>query len=329
MKTKYSVIIPVYNGEKTISRCLDSLLKQEMTGYEIIVVNDGSTDKTSEICQSYEKKYKQIKYLEKENGGVSTARNLGLEYACGNYILFVDSDDFVTEDYFVTIVKYTQNACDFLMFSKLVYDGETYKKQLLRPHTLLAQKETFELLVTALKNQLLNSPTNKIYRRDIIEKHNIRFDPTLVIGEDKVFVIQYILNISNIRIIEEPIYVTSVENGDSLSRKKRYDLYKQILKEHDLLFEAIEKSELPFEIKKSLDAAICYSFYRSAYTVIREMQKFDYSKAERLNRTKQICMEYCKREKTNFDSIVSRVIAFPIRWKLVRIIDFLLSNRVK
>ena len=87
---KYSVIIPVYNSEKTISKCLDSLLYQIPDDVELLVINDGSTDKSGEICSLYEAKYPAVHYYVKENGGVSTARNIGLDNAGGEYILFVE-----------------------------------------------------------------------------------------------------------------------------------------------------------------------------------------------------------------------------------------------
>ena len=92
---KVSVIVPVYNVEEYLERCLDSLVNQTLKDIEIIIVNDGSTDGSKEIIQKYLNKYKNIVYLEKENGGLSSARNYGIPYAKGEYIGFVDSDDYV------------------------------------------------------------------------------------------------------------------------------------------------------------------------------------------------------------------------------------------
>src|SRR5699024_4953921 len=103
MQIKYSVIIPVYNAEKTLKRCLDSLLGQKRQDVEIILINDGSSDRSGEILDEYRRKYGSIVSLEQENSGVSAARNRGLNAAMGSYILFVDSDDYVSEDYFNVI----------------------------------------------------------------------------------------------------------------------------------------------------------------------------------------------------------------------------------
>ena len=98
---KYSIIIPVYNAEGTLRRCLDSLVGQQFSNYELLLINDGSTDGSDAICREYASTYSCVRYFAKENGGVSSARNLGLEQAEGEYILFADSDDYVSEDYLV------------------------------------------------------------------------------------------------------------------------------------------------------------------------------------------------------------------------------------
>lgn len=100
---KYSVIVPVYNAEETIQRCLESLLYHIPQSAEVLVINDGSTDHSGEICRRFAEQYPALRYMEKENGGVSTARNLGLDCACGEYVLFVDSDDYVEPQYWETI----------------------------------------------------------------------------------------------------------------------------------------------------------------------------------------------------------------------------------
>ncbi len=113
----FSIIIPVYNAETTIRRCLDSFTNQRFSDYEILLINDGSTDNSDAICREYADVNSKICYLSKENGGVSSARNLGLEQAKGEYVLFVDSDDYVSEDYFAVIDQALTLCCpDLLMF---------------------------------------------------------------------------------------------------------------------------------------------------------------------------------------------------------------------
>ena len=117
MSIRYSVIIPAYNAEKTIRRCLDSLVSIIRDDVELLVINDGSGDRTGEICQEYAERYSNVRYFCKENGGVSSARNMGLDEAAGEYILFVDSDDFVTEEYFEISDNVTRIQPDFVLLS--------------------------------------------------------------------------------------------------------------------------------------------------------------------------------------------------------------------
>ena len=108
MEKRYSVIVPIYNAESTLLHCIDSLVKQPIADYELILVNDGSTDRSGDICWDYAARYPQIRYFQKENGGVSSARNLGLERAKGEYILFVDSDDYVEPDMYERLLEVLQ-----------------------------------------------------------------------------------------------------------------------------------------------------------------------------------------------------------------------------
>lgn len=105
MDPKVSVIVPVYNVEKYLHRCIDSILTQTFTDFEVLLINDGSKDRSGEICDEYAKKDSRVKVFHKENGGVSSARNVGLDNARGDLICFCDSDDFVTKDWLALFVK--------------------------------------------------------------------------------------------------------------------------------------------------------------------------------------------------------------------------------
>ena len=125
---KVSVIVPIYNVEKYLEKCLDSLVNQTLEDIEIILVNDGSTDNSGEIAKKYANKYKdKIIYLEKENGGLSDARNYGLEYVKGDYISFVDSDDYISKNLYSELVKYTDEDYDMIKFKILTVDLKNNK----------------------------------------------------------------------------------------------------------------------------------------------------------------------------------------------------------
>ena len=124
---KISIIVPIYNVEKQLRRCIDSLLKQDSNELqtEIILVNDGSTDNSGNIAKEYASKHQdEIMYLEKENGGLSDARNYGMKYATGEYIAFVDSDDYVDEQLYVKLLKYMKDQYDLIKMKIAIVDEE-------------------------------------------------------------------------------------------------------------------------------------------------------------------------------------------------------------
>ena len=320
---KYSVIIPAYNAEATIRRCLDSLLNQPHGDAELIIINDGSTDSTGKICREYASRHNGIRYFEKENGGVASARNLGLEKAAGEYILFVDSDDYVTQNYFAVLDTSTVASKDLIMFGRSTYDGDALRHQPLPSASAETPEETAALVCEALRQQRMNCAWNKVYRRDVIKKYGIQFDERLPIGEDKVFAVEYAVRSQSAEFVPDPIYVVSLENDKSLSRKQRDDLCDHVLLEHDLLFEAVEQSAY----KKELRKAVSYSFYRSAYTVIREVYKFDQTKEQRRQAVKMICARYAKKKVRYFSGIAHWLISLPVRCKLTWIIDCALKTK--
>lgn len=317
---KYSVIIPIYKTEKTIRRCLDSLLNQNYPDAELILVNDGSPDDCGKICKEYASKYPCIRYCEKENGGVASARNLGLEIACGEYITFVDSDDFVSRDYFSVLDSNAREDCDMLIFGKAVFDGAYVLARPMQEAAAHTPEETALLLSDALQRQLLNSVWNKVFHRALLEEYAIRFDSRLPIGEDKVFVTRYAIYAKSAVFISNSLYICSVENPQSLSRKQREDLCDHILLEHKILHETAAFA--PY--KEIYLKAVSFSFYRSAYTVIAELYKFDYSVCKRYSAIKSICSRYGELRVKDYGSLRHRLMSLPIRWKWICMIDFLL-----
>ena len=189
---KYSVIIPAYNAEKTINRCVDSLLEQKRSDIEIVLVNDGSKDSSGDICKAYAAEHNCVHYIEKENGGVSSARNAGLDAATGEYVLFVDSDDHVAPDLFANIDRMvdTEDA-DWIRFSVCVDNGTEKKENTCGRFSYRSREELLPHIVNDICSKAINGPWAKLYKRSIIEEHNIRFPEGASVGEDRVFNIVY------------------------------------------------------------------------------------------------------------------------------------------
>ena len=253
---KYSVIIPVYNAEKTLHRCVDSLLNQNYPDAEIILVNDGASDSSGEICAEYAKKHECIVYIQKENGGVSTARNAGLDAARGAYVLFVDSDDFVPEEYFCKLDDLGSDMhYDCIFFSHTVVDGNTHTVKALKPFSSTKAEECVPLFCEALYRKWLSHPINKRYVREIIEENHLRFPEDLSIGEDKTFSLKYVLNCKSCRVSPESLYYVSVENKNSLSRGVRPDLAHQLELLTATIRKTLQEAKIPEEYRAQYIAA--------------------------------------------------------------------------
>lgn len=209
-----SVVVPIYNKEKYIKKCIDSLLKQSYENIEIILIDDGSTDKCKDICLSYSDK--RIKYFYKKNGGVSSARNYGITKSTGEWILFVDADDYVENDY---VEKLYNNDYDFTMCSfKTVIDKEI----IIENSFSLSINDNQNILNELLKSKyirLIPTPYLKIFNVKIIKNNNIQFDEKISYGEDTCFVLDYLKHCDNALIIDYNGYSNVISKEESLSRK--------------------------------------------------------------------------------------------------------------
>lgn len=221
-----SIIVPIYNSEKTIKRCIESLLNQTYKNLEIILVNDGSTDKSKEICKFYYNKYSNIKVINKENSGVSSSRNVGINSSKGKYILFCDADDFVELDWCYSLYENIKkeecelSICGYSSYNEKmnlekinIYDENLYC-------SYIYPKEFIKLR----KKSMLNSVWNKMFIADIIKLNNIKFKD-IALGEDTIFVLNYICKIKKISIINKSLYNYLSCNSQSLSKKYNKDLY--------------------------------------------------------------------------------------------------------
>jgi len=235
---KISVIVPVYNSEKYLEEMIGSILRQSYTDYELILIDDGSTDKSSDICDKYALKYNKVKTIHKINSGAGAARNTGIEIASGEYIMFVDSDDFIEDDMLETMLENILDN-DMLISGAIVesYIGETLnsKKVFAMPqkkYNIAGLIEDFECTYSQI---CLFPPWAKLYRRDIIDRYNIRFPTNMRTGEDGFFNVDYLACCKTVVAIDRELYHHRRRNINSLSSifiKERID---NIIAEFDKL----------------------------------------------------------------------------------------------
>lgn len=211
---KFSVIVPVYNVENELNRCIDSILQQSIDNFELILINDGSTDNSGSICDKYDKKDKRVKVIHKKNGGVSSARNAGLDVAKGEYIVFVDSDDYVTCDYLEKL--YNPNVGIVLCGIKHIMTNKN--KIIVLDNKIYGTFEIGEEIINQIiETKFINTVYSKMYHKEIIQKNNIRFMEDMIMGEDTIFIIDYIKHIKNMEVKKDVVYNYISSEKETLS----------------------------------------------------------------------------------------------------------------
>lgn len=235
---KLSIIVPVYNVEKYLERCLNTLLNQTINDYEIILVDDGSTDNCAQICDNYKKQYSNIiKVIHKKNAGLGLARNSGLEIAIGEYVAFIDSDDYVDNNMFKDLYEYAkENACDVVYCNYNIYKEDNNIKKIIENDEYILHKGKNEIKDVLLDMigptpfyhsdvKLLMSVWRGIYSRKIITNYHLQFvSERIYIAEDIMWHIDFLPHCNCVGMIPQAYYYYC-DNGASLTRTYRKDRF--------------------------------------------------------------------------------------------------------
>lgn len=220
---KLSVIIPVYNSEKKgLADCLDSLTRQSYKDFELILINDGSTDNSLAICKEFERKDNRIRTINKKNTGVSDSRNIGLGVASGEYITFIDSDDLIEQDYLKELISNSVNTDLVICGIKQHFSNN---EKIYGTQAGLFKIDDSSAFHQLIQSRLVFGPCNKLFRTEIIKKYNILFPTDTDYGEDRIFCYNYLRHISTFRVIDTVHYDYLMHGEDSLSGKYRENLF--------------------------------------------------------------------------------------------------------
>ena len=224
-----SVIVPVYNVSKFIKPCLNSILFQTYSDFEVLLVDDGSTDDSGEICDEYAERDIRIKVFHKKNGGVSSARNFGLNHAKGEFVCFVDADDIIPRDCLKNLTTNLLENVDMVFggIQKFSEESDCIERISTESKTFLDKSGCLDLFLPPVNSESdwHRYLYNRIYRRTIIEKNNIRFNTRIHYKEDGLFVVQYICSCRQgfIYIPEIVYYYRQNNQGAMLSLKKTFN----------------------------------------------------------------------------------------------------------
>lgn len=237
-----SVIVPIYNVEPYLRRCIDSLLGQTYPYLEIILVNDGSPDNCGSICDEYAAKDSRIRVIHKTNAGLGMARNSGLDIATGDFVVFVDSDDYVKENYVEVLLRNAVEVGADLVATGLYrhsYDGHMRQKPITQRREIWGKADMVEKVLLPIIGASPEHPEEveremsvcvNIYKRSLIEKNSLRFlSEREYVSEDIFFNISYILNADRVVLYPECLYIYS-ENPTSLTSTYRVDRFEKYCK---------------------------------------------------------------------------------------------------
>ena len=249
-KPMVSVIVPVYNAEEFLERCVESILNQEYKELELILVNDGSQDSSGDICRKYEEKDSRVRVFSKENTGVSDSRNLAISHAAGKYLQFVDSDDWLAPDATRLLVrKAEETGCDLVIADFYRVSGDrVLPKGDIEEESVMSLEEFAAHMMENPADFYYGVLWNKLYRREVVEQYHLRMDQEIDWCEDFMFNLEYMRHAETICALRTPVYYylkrkgSLVSQGMNISKIVRMKLmvfeyynnfYKHILDEED------------------------------------------------------------------------------------------------
>ncbi len=242
IKPEITVIIPVYNLELYIERCLESICNQQFENIEILVIDDGSSDSTGRLIKKMAEIDRRIKYIYQENKGVSVARNKGIKLSTGKYIMFVDGDDYIQNTMIAQMYKNKKNSD--MIISKLDIESTTEK------YINTQSKE--DVIKDLINGKIQQSACGILYNANIIKENNIFFKSNMKYGEDFIFTLEYILSIENLvtRLNEKFYMIENREN--SASRTYKIDMYFNIKKMCELLYKIFDEKNILYIYYKEI-----------------------------------------------------------------------------
>lgn len=276
MNIDISIIVPIYNAEKTLEKCISSLLNQNYDNYEIILINDGSKDKSLMICENYSKICKNIKIFNKENEGSSIARNIGIDIAKGEYLMFVDSDDWIEPNMIKEKYELAKKNNSDMIISGIKFDYINRNQKIstiINSYKVSYWRNKHEVrtnIINLFENALINSSCNKLYKSKILKENNIYF-PKTEVGEDTLFNLKVLEDISSIVITDKSYYhYIRINNKNTLTTKIINDAYSKYACIHAEMLSLFKKwNMLNDHVIKCINRTMISQYLSVTYKILR------------------------------------------------------------
>ena len=236
MQTKISIIIPVYNAEKELAICIQSILAQTYTDFELLLVDDGSTDSSGVICDRYAELDSRVRVFHKKNGGASSARNVGLDNARGEFIGFVDADDYVLPEFLSNFI----NICngEDLLIQGIIPDYSISSEYIIKKASIDYSGIVQDWLIGSSGCEMLGSLCNKLIKRYVIETNKLRLNETYKYREDEEFLLRYLTLSKTIRSTSRSGYVYLIPNSNKYNEAVNLPVINSMYRSVVLIFES-------------------------------------------------------------------------------------------
>lgn len=327
---KVSIIVPVYNAEKVLTDCVDSIIKQTYNNWELWLVDDGSKDSSGVLCDEYVKKDDRIRVVHKVNEGVSIARNTGLERANGEYVFFVDSDDYLesetVEKAMKEALKYEADVVMFGFFYHCKETGEITQNQI--DKLFVGDKMEFvsDLFRETFGKELLNPPWNKFVKKSFLDLNDIKFISEFSICEDMIFTMDILDKAEKIVFLNESLYHYIYKKGDNLVNRFHSNFY-------DALSVYVKKTERFLAENNAVQETVTMvnSFYvnQTIAYVKKIYSGSGYDIRQKYDKMKQICnMVEFRNELSSYipKGIKKKIVVCCIKHKWYRLLHILYSK---
>lgn len=272
MDSRLSIIIPVYNNENYLRPALQSVLAQTYPDFEVLVIDDGSTDGSLAICREFAQKDKRLRVIQKENGGVSSARNRGLEEAAGQYIAFVDGDDCIDPEMYTTMITILQDTGADLVDCRVIKESQ-YMPRSYEKGDVEVSDHPLEYL--SKKGYFIDSSLNKVYRRDFIG--HTRFDEGISYSEDKLFVTELIFKAKKMALVSNVFY-HYIQHGDSLSWQDTAAVWQGNFQVHQQIYQRMLDAHITGPVLNSAFRGYVRSIIALLRYAIKYRQEDEYNR---------------------------------------------------